>query len=84
LYATSALVSSVEMVVLSKLGLPSLGSAVAMASGAVLSLLARRYGWTLPTEIRIPRPRLISDFRNRRRASSDDADAPDPGDATGV
>jgi uncharacterized membrane protein YeiH len=74
LYATSALVSSVEMVVLSKLGLPSVGSAVAMASGAVLSLLARRYGWTLPTEIRIPRPRLINDFRNRRRTSSDEAD----------
>ncbi|MCP2030676.1 putative membrane protein YeiH [Okibacterium sp. HSC-33S16] len=72
LYATSALVSSVEMVVLSKLGLPSLGSAVAMATGAVLSLLARRYGWTLPTEIRIPRPRLISDFRKRRRTARDE------------
>ncbi|GGE87307.1 trimeric intracellular cation channel family protein [Mycetocola zhadangensis] len=69
LYATSALVSSVEMVVLSKLGMPTLGSAVAMASGAVLSLLARRYGWTLPTEIRIPRPRLIVDYRERRRAA---------------
>jgi uncharacterized membrane protein YeiH len=67
LYATSALVSSIEMVVLSKLGLPTLGSAIAMASGAALSLLARRYGWTLPTEIRIPRPRLISEFRQRRR-----------------
>ena len=67
LYATSALVSSVEMVVLSKLGLPTLGSAVAMGSGAVLSLLARRYGWTLPTEIRVPRPRLVSEYRQRRR-----------------
>jgi uncharacterized membrane protein YeiH len=75
LYATSALVSSIEMVVLSKLGLPSLGSAVAMASGAVLSLLARRYGWTLPTEIRIPRPRLISDFRQRRRSRRGAGDA---------
>ncbi|MET0480353.1 MAG: trimeric intracellular cation channel family protein [Mycetocola sp.] len=71
LYATSALVSSVEMVVLSELGMPTLGSLVAMATGALLSLLARRYGWTLPTEVRIPRPRLWSDvarsFRRRRQ-----------------
>ena len=84
LYATSALVSSAEMVILSKLGLPTLGSAVALGSGAVLSLLARRYGWTLPTEIRVPQPRVISEFRQRRRASRTtdipDTDAdPSPG-----
>lgn len=85
LYATSALVSSVEMVILSKLGLPTLGSAVALGSGAVLSLLARRYGWTLPTEIRVPRPRLISELRQRRRKARKtdfpDADAHPESDA---
>jgi uncharacterized membrane protein YeiH len=76
LYATSALVSSVEMVVLSELGMPTLGSLVAMASGALLSLLARRYGWTLPTEVRIPRPRLWSDVARRLRRRRQDTDAP--------
>ena len=77
LYATSALVSSVEMVVLSELGMPTLGSLVALATGAVLSLLARRYGWTLPTEVRIPRPRLLTDARKRlqRRQATGDSDA---------
>lgn len=49
LYATSALLASVEMVVLSELGLPAVGFPVAILSGAGLSLLARRYGWILPT-----------------------------------
>lgn len=77
LYATSALVSSVEMVVLSALGMPTLGSFVAVASGALLSLLARRYGWTLPTEVRIPRPRLLTESarRLRRRRTVDDSGA---------
>ena len=51
LYATSALLASIEMLVLSKLGLPTIGSVVAILSGAGLSLLARRYGWILPTEV---------------------------------
>ena len=80
LYATSALVSSVEMVALSELGLPGLGSAVALGTGALLSLLARRYGWTLPTEVRIPRPRLLTDIRTklRRHRRADPAPDPDP------
>jgi uncharacterized membrane protein YeiH len=81
LYATSALVSSVEMVVLSALGMPTLGSIVAMGSGAVLSLLARRYGWTLPTEVRIPRPRLLADAGmrlRRRRATGAPGNSADP------
>jgi uncharacterized membrane protein YeiH len=81
LYATSALVSSVEMVVLSALGMPTLGSIVAMGSGAVLSLLARRYGWTLPTEVRIPRPRLLADagmWLRRRRATGAPGNTADP------
>jgi uncharacterized membrane protein YeiH len=81
LYATSALVSSVEMVVLSAFGMPTLGSIVAMGSGAVLSLLARRYGWTLPTEVRIPRPRLLADAGmrlRRRRATGAPGNGADP------
>ncbi|TQL47801.1 putative membrane protein YeiH [Homoserinimonas aerilata] len=56
LYATSAFVASIEMVVLSSLGLPVIGSVVAILSGAALSLLARRFGWILPTEVRLPHP----------------------------
>jgi uncharacterized membrane protein YeiH len=51
LYATSALLASVAMVVLTKLGLPALGFPVAILSGAGLSLLARRFGWVLPTAL---------------------------------
>jgi uncharacterized membrane protein YeiH len=60
LYATSALVASVEMVVLTAIGLPAVGSAVALLSGAALSLLAKRYGWVLPTEVRVRRPRGLT------------------------
>jgi uncharacterized membrane protein YeiH len=49
LYATSALLASVAMVVLTKLGLPAVGFPVAILGGAGLSLLARRFGWILPT-----------------------------------
>ena len=68
LYATSALVASIEMVVLSLLGYQAIGSAVAILSGALLSLLARRYGWILPTglELRIPKPRMLLSLRHRR------------------
>lgn len=68
LYATSALVASVEMVVLSLLGYQAIGSAAAILSGALLSLLARRYGWILPTglELRIPKPRMLLSLRHRR------------------
>jgi uncharacterized membrane protein YeiH len=68
LYATSALVASIEMVVLSLLGYQAIGSAVAILSGALLSLLARRYGWILPTglELRIPKPRMLLSLRHRK------------------
>jgi uncharacterized membrane protein YeiH len=66
LYATSALVASVEMVVLTRLGLPAVGSAVAILSGAALSLLAKRYGWVLPTEVRMRRPRVLTGWWARR------------------
>jgi uncharacterized membrane protein YeiH len=63
LYATSAFVASIEVVVFSTLGLPALGSIVAILSGAALSLLARRFGWRLPTEVRLRRPRLPTSWR---------------------
>jgi uncharacterized membrane protein YeiH len=65
LYATSALLASVEMVVLSELGLPAIGSAAAVLSGAALSLLARRYGWILPTEMRFHRPKVLTSWWGR-------------------
>jgi uncharacterized membrane protein YeiH len=76
LYATSALVASIEMVVLSLLGFQAIGSAVAILSGALLSLLARRYGWILPTglELRIPVPKLPRSLRGRRPRPRDDTD----------
>ncbi|HEY5224041.1 MAG TPA: trimeric intracellular cation channel family protein [Microbacteriaceae bacterium] len=79
LYATSAFLASIEMVVLTELGLPALGSVVAIVTGALLSLLARRFGWILPTEVRLPRTRQLTAaatgwwegtgqrFRSRRR-----------------
>ncbi|MBX3092144.1 MAG: TRIC cation channel family protein [Cryobacterium sp.] len=60
LYATSAFVASVEMVVLSSLGLPEIGTVVAILSAAALSLLAKRFGWILPSEIRIRTPKRLS------------------------
>lgn len=60
LYATSSFVASVEMVVLTELGHPAIGSVVAIVSGALLSLLARKFGWILPTEVRLRRPRRLT------------------------
>lgn len=77
LYATSAVLASVEMLVFSELGLVAIGSIVAILSGAALSLLAKRYGWVLPTgyERGIPKPILLLNprvwrarrFRERKR-----------------
>ncbi len=64
LYATSAFVASVEMVILSGLGLPEIGTLVAILSAAALSLLAKRFGWILPSEVRIRPPKLPSGWRS--------------------
>ncbi|WP_081882361.1 trimeric intracellular cation channel family protein [Cryobacterium sp. MLB-32] len=82
LYATSAVLASTEMVILSKLGYVALGTAVAILSGAVLSLLARRYGWVLPTgyALRIPKPIFLINprvWRERRRSARDARRRPD-------
>lgn len=56
LYATSALVATVFVVVFSALGLPIIGTALALVAGATISLLARHYRWSLPLApmIRVP------------------------------
>lgn len=59
LYATGALVAAVEMAVLYNLGLQNVGMGVAIATAAVLCILARRRGWRLPGpgefNVRLPR-----------------------------
>ncbi len=65
LYATSAFVASIEMVVLTSLGLPEIGTLVAILSAAALSLLAKRFGWILPSEVRIRPPRRLSGWLAR-------------------
>lgn len=69
LYATSSLAACLVTLTISELGQPEIGAAAAILTGAGLSLLARRFGWVLPTEVRIPRPRLRS--RRRQRPPSD-------------
>lgn len=65
LYATSAFVASAEMVILTTLGLPEVGTLVAILSAAALSLLAKRFGWVLPSEVRIRPPRQFSGWLAR-------------------
>ncbi|WP_241981874.1 trimeric intracellular cation channel family protein [Cryobacterium ruanii] len=73
LYATSALLASIEMVILSQLGFVAVGTGVAILSGAALSLLAKRYGWVLPTgyALRIPKPILLLNPRAWRQRRLD-------------
>jgi len=65
LYATSSLAASIVTLVLIELRQPELGALAAILTGAGLSLLARRFGWVLPTEVRIPKPRLLGNWRRR-------------------
>lgn len=76
LYATSALLASVEMVILSSLGFVTLGFAVAIVSGAALTLASRRYDWMLPTgyAIKIPKPNLRLHPRGWRRPGARQGD----------
>lgn len=48
LYATSALVATVVVVAFSALGLPIVGTLLALLVGSTMSLLARHYEWRLP------------------------------------
>ena len=85
LYATSALLASTEMVILSQLGFGAIGTGVAILSGAALSLLAKRYGWILPTgyALRIPKPILLLNpraWRQRRIDARNDRSGIHPDD----
>lgn len=80
LYATGALIASAEMVVFWELGLPSVGMAASILTAAVLTVLARRFGWKLPgpaqwlEEWRPPRlPALIKRRRGRQDSTHDGA-----------
>lgn len=86
LYATAAFVASVEVVLFSGFGLPVLGSVVGILSGAAVALLARRFGWVLPTEMRLRRPRTAAStlwfagwWSGARRTSRVGADHRDDG-----
>jgi uncharacterized membrane protein YeiH len=65
LYATSSLAASIVTLVFILSGLPELGAMMAILTGGGLSLLAKRFGWVLPTEVRIPRPRWRTTKRQR-------------------
>jgi uncharacterized membrane protein YeiH len=67
LYATSALLASVEMLVLAKLQLPVLGLFLAIGSGATLSLLARHYHWVMPAAPRLHIAIELPGIHRRRR-----------------
>lgn len=71
LYATSALVASGVMVALYEMGYPSAGLALAIASGATVTLLARWRGWELP-EAHAWRPSRIWSRSARLRRARDD------------
>lgn len=68
LYATSSLLASIVTVVFVSFGLPEIGAIAAILTGGSLSLLAKRFGWVLPTEVRIPRPRWRG-YRRQRPGS---------------
>lgn len=54
LYATSALVSSVLVVIFYKLGDSAWGAVIAMAVGSLLTIVSAWRGWTLPRSISNP------------------------------
>lgn len=67
LYATSAVVSSAEMLVLTELGRPNVGMAVAIVLSAVISLSARKFGWRLPGPANLG-PGALRQLREAQRA----------------
>lgn len=68
LYASGALVGSLEMVVCYALGRPNVGMAVAITTVAVITLLAHRHGWRLPDSEEFGRMMFSSSRSVRRRA----------------
>lgn len=79
LYATAAVVGSLEMAVLHSVGLPNWGMAAATLTAAAIVVVARRRGWRLPGagEWSMPLPRWHRPSRRRggRDAGGSGADA---------
>ncbi|WP_369066549.1 trimeric intracellular cation channel family protein [Kocuria carniphila] len=78
LYATSALIASIEMYLLAQLGQHTVGMAGAIVLSAAISLAARKFGWSLPGPAnlspkafkrlaRLPRPKRLA--RKKRDGS---------------
>lgn len=66
LYATLAMVGSLEALVLAKAGMSDLGMAVSIVTCAVLGVLARRFGWRLPAAPEWSLPRFRPPTTRRR------------------
>ncbi|MCD1144476.1 trimeric intracellular cation channel family protein [Kocuria sp. LUK] len=87
LYATGAVVGSLQMAVLHEAGRPNWGMAASILTAATLTVLARRRGWRLPGagewNVRLPgprewpRPRLLRRPRRRDR-DRDREQGPEP------
>ena len=81
LYATSAVLASGVLVVVYRLGYPSLGLVLATVTGAALTLLARWRGWELPeAHVWQPSPAWPRAAR-LRRARDDDKQQQSPSDS---
>jgi len=81
LYATSAVLASGVLVVVYRLGYPSLGLVLATVTGAALTLLARWRGWELPeAHVWQPSPGWPRAAR-LRRARDDDKQQQSPSDS---
>ncbi|MBX3068046.1 MAG: trimeric intracellular cation channel family protein [Cryobacterium sp.] len=76
LYATSAFLASVEMVVLSSIGYPEIGTLVAILTAASVVLISRRLGLVLPTGLEIKRPKFPASWRRRWWSGKSSASRP--------
>lgn len=86
IYATIAIVSSGEMVLLQSFGQYFWGMGLAIVTSGVLGFLARRKNWQLPgaASLTIPRPRLaVSRPLFRRAGDRDQGQDREPGQAGG-
>jgi uncharacterized membrane protein YeiH len=72
LYATCALLASAVMLVLYRLGHPSIGLVVATLTGAGLTLLARWRGWRLPDPPGWELPAALAHHPRLRRGRAED------------
>lgn len=54
LYASAALIASIQMAILVRLGHPEIGMAMAIATGCFVVIVSRRRGWVLPGPTHLP------------------------------